>query len=318
MALILTSDQSLTDNTGFPFISEFGIIGDEELASYLDRMDTAGHEWAHEEVSALVTSVDAVKTAGLWDDIVEIYPLFGDTAEAAQEPLFARLTSNAKLDMALGSWGAIEDVVDGVRVGIIGSDTNIVRSGLSQLLQYQKTGYTNPNTFAFGFARYFQAVSDTIIRTGFGAQREGSTEIFDRVFMLSADSTIAGESIFVRTTPATNVAKAGARYYHSNSTGATGLTAVGDLAATLTGVTGSITSPHLHPNEVARPLLRHGLNGTLRYTDAGVYSATSSSSATFKLRWYLAHNGTLSTDAKVNALRAATAPLIAALGKTFT
>lgn len=90
--LRITLPGTLTGNLEFPAITQWGVGVDDEMVAYFDALSDAGTNMSTARVEAWLDWSDALKAAGIWGNLMEVYPLFGDNMASAQIPVLRRLS----------------------------------------------------------------------------------------------------------------------------------------------------------------------------------------------------------------------------------
>lgn len=85
MAFVLTSDITVADPDGqMPILTPAGLVDPEpELGVYFQKLSSLGFDLHASEMSALQAFIRNLKTAGVWDNVVEVYPLIGNSVATA-------------------------------------------------------------------------------------------------------------------------------------------------------------------------------------------------------------------------------------------
>jgi len=101
--IVTTLPREKTGDLQFPFLSKAGIVPSKDLATYIDALIDAGHNFTTGQLEAFIDFVNALIDAGVYNNIIECYPIFGNNLTAARTPIMNKLCDNAMLEIPDGN-----------------------------------------------------------------------------------------------------------------------------------------------------------------------------------------------------------------------
>lgn len=316
MALILRSDQAIVDPTGFPYLSNFGVVQDSDLAQFLDAQATAGTSVTPAEFNAFKTFLESLTSAGIKDSMISVFPVFGANASAAALPLFNRLNGGASL---LNSGNTASMVISGDRVQYCsGAETgskNYQSPNLIDDLYVKSSVFSNQNSRHWGCSYIFEKIGTTsqnLYPGGF----YGTKDVGGGFYSFIRDTSSPWNSLegyingigFGTISLSDNVPA----IISLSANISTGAKAVGNLGSVTASATGTATT---EPSATTRGILRNGINCQPKSLSDATPVTFFQSDPNVVTSFFSEDDGTLNTTAKQQALHDAIYALQVALGR---
>jgi hypothetical protein len=312
--LVIKTQGAITNPTGFPYLSKFGLVNQKEIGEYFERMDDAGHEWTQGEINAFKTFSQSLVDADVWDSIIEMYPLYGDNTTAAVLPIFARLTNNAPLTGDVSDPSIVSDKIVGFGPGTTGLFSELTLEDM-----HVKSGlFENENAINIGHLLYHNlSTLGGEFRFGIFAQRTGPADYFHAFRVLSAPWEAININLFRGSVTAASPAAVNDYWHITSGDGTAYNRYLGSLsAATYTDSTVSAKS-YTTSDPFFPELLKLAINCQAQYNASGALTGRSGINANHDLRFYATDDGSINSQIKKDALRTAIGALSTAIGKNF-
>lgn len=329
MAIVIKSNKTLTSTAGFPLMSDFGIISNAEFGDFFNRLTDDGHDWTEAEFIAFNDFMESAAANAYLDKLIEVYPVFGANVTAALEPLFARLTANASLEVLTGT---ISSVTSGSRIlGLYATDNSCLVTPLTlRQMAVKSSAFFNQGVDAVGHTFYLKKESsncelnmgawandglgynweDLIRQTSGVATTLQNVDVFGR-------AVIDGANVPWGTDEKLWLSVSNARYEFGVIDGDVGVDVT--TGASLTG--GDTLAALDAEDTLYADNMKYGISGYPRYQVVGGVFGLHASQVGLggthaRIGWYSTDDGSMS-EAQQTAYRNDVNTLLTALGKKF-